>query len=130
MRERLSFYIERDSLIHKLNPLTKLMVVFSLIIIAFTMPFLWLPTVLFIFVVVPLSFLGKVSSEFFNAVGRLLLPVVGFIFLMQAFFYPGGETEIFRIWIFAVTVESLQFAYLTATRILVMVSSFLILLLS
>ena len=130
MRERLSFYIERKSLVHKLNPLTKLLVVFSLIIIAFTMPFLWLPTVLFIFVLLPLSYIGKVFREYINAVGRLLLPVVGFIFLMQAFFYPGGETEIFSIWIFTVTLESLQFAFLTATRILVMVSSFLILLLT
>jgi energy-coupling factor transport system permease protein len=130
MRERLSFYIERESLVHKLNPLTKLMVVFSLIIIVFTMPFLWLPTVLFIFVLLPLSYVARVFREYINAVGRLLLPVVGFIFLMQAFFYPGGETEIFSIWIFTVTVESLQFAFLTATRILVMVSSFLILLLT
>lgn len=130
MRARLSFYIERDSLIHRLNPLTKLMVVFSLIILAFSLPFVWLPTLLFVLVILPLSFAARVGREFINAVGRLLLPVVGFIFVMQAFFHPGGETVIVSFWIFSVTVESLQFATLTATRILVMVSAFILLLLT
>lgn len=130
MRERLSFYIDRESVIHRLNPFTKLTLVFTLIILAFVAPINWLPTILFLFVVLPLSFAGKVQREFFGATARLLLPVVGFIFVMQAFFYPGGETEIFHIWFLTVTVESVQFAYLTATRILVMVASFLILLLT
>jgi energy-coupling factor transport system permease protein len=130
MKQRLSFYIERDSLIHKLNPLTKLMVVFSLIIIAFTLPIIWLPTVLFTLVIIPLSFSAKVGQEFLRATSRLLLPVVGFIFVMQAFFYPAGDTEIFHIWFLNVTTESLQFAYMTASRILVMISSFILLLLT
>jgi energy-coupling factor transport system permease protein len=130
MRERLSFYIERDSILHKLNPLTKLMVVFTIIFLAFMGLSYWLPAILFIFVIIPLSFLGHVWREFLNATVRLLLPVVGFLFVMQAFFYPGGSTVIFQIWIFDVTVESVRFAFLTATRILTMVSAFLLLILT
>ena len=130
MNTRLSFYIERDSNLHRLNPLTKLTLVTTLVLLTFIGISFWLPTLLFIFVVIPLSFLGKVAREFLNATTRLLLPVVGFLFVMQAFFHPGGETEIFSIWIFDVTIESVEFAYLTATRILTMVASFLILLLT
>jgi energy-coupling factor transport system permease protein len=130
MRQRLSFYIDRDSFLHRLNPLTKLTLVFMLVILSFLGLSFWLPTIIFLFVIIPLSFLGKISREFFSATVKLLLPVVGFLFVMQAFFHPDGSTEIFSIWIFDVTIESLRFAYLTASRILTMVASFLILLLT
>ena len=97
MRERLSFYIERDSILHKLNPLTKLMVVFTIIFLAFIGLSYWLPAILFIFVIIPLSFLGRVWREFLNATVRLLLPVVGFLFVMQTFFYPGGSVMTVRL---------------------------------
>lgn len=130
MRQRLSFFIDRDSFLHRLNPLTKLTLVFMLVILSFLGLSFWLPTIIFLFVIIPLSFLGKISREFFSATVKLLLPVVGFLFVMQAFFHPDGSTEIFSIWIFDVTIESLRFAYLTASRILTMVASFLILLLT
>jgi len=130
MRERLSFFIDRQSGLHRLNPLTKLILVFSFILLSFFGPGYWLPTILFFGLIVPLSFWGRIQREFFNATTRLLLPVVGFLFAMQSIFYPGGVTDIFRLWVFAITYEGVAFAYLTAMRILVMVSSFLILLLS
>jgi energy-coupling factor transport system permease protein len=130
MNTRLSFYIDRDSFLHKLNPLTKLTLIFTIVLVNFSGINFWLPTILFTCVVLPLSFLGRVAKEFFTAIARLILPVIGFLFIMQAFFHPGGETEIFNIWIFDVTVESIAFAYLIASRILVMVASFLILLLT
>lgn len=130
MHQRLSFYIERDSFLHHLNPLTKLTLVFMLLSLSFLGLSYWLPTIIFMFVIIPLSFLGQVSREFFSATVKLLLPVVGFLFVMQAFFHPDGSNELFQIWIFDVTVESVRFAYLTASRILTMVASFLILLLT
>lgn len=130
MSERLSFFIPRDSRLHRFNPLTKLVLTFALIVLAFLSPWNWLPSILILVAIIPLSFLGGVSREFFTAARRLLLPVVGFLFVMQSFFYPGGETVLFRIWVLDVTVESVQFAWLTTTRIFVMVSSFILVLLS
>lgn len=124
MQQRLSFYIDRDSFLHRLNPLTKLTLVFTIITLAFLGLSYWLPSILFVLVIVPLSYVGKISREFVKTTLRLLLPVVGFLFFMQAFFHPDGSTELFHIWILDVTVESVQFAYLTATRILTMVASF------
>lgn len=131
MKDKLTFYIERDSPVHRLNPLTKILIVLSLILLAFLGPGYWLSTALFLFIIIPLSFLGHIQKEFLGTTIRLLIPGISFLFVMQAFFHPGGEEHIlFQFWFLEVTVESLQFAYLTSSRIMVMVSSFIILLLT
>ena len=130
MHERLSFYIPRDSRLHQLNPLTKLLLSFTLIIMAFFTAWYWMAPSLILLAIIPLAFLGKVQREYLRAAVRLLAPVMGFLFVMQSLFYPGGKTELFRFLFLHLTVESIQFAFLTATRIFVMVSAFILLLLT
>ncbi|HSJ89652.1 MAG TPA: energy-coupling factor transporter transmembrane component T [Anaerolineales bacterium] len=124
MHERLSYYVKRNSALHRLNPLTKIILVLSIIIISFVSPWYWTPQILLLFVIVPLSFVGRVSREFFSTAIRLILPAAGFIFIMQALFQPVGETVILKIWFLDVTQESLAFAFRAATRITVMISAF------
>ena len=130
MHERLSFFVKRDSILHRLNPLTKLTLVLGLILVTFISSWYWTPEILFLLVVIPLSFLGKVSREFFRAFWRIILPAAAFLFLMQAFFQPIGTQVIFQIWFLDVTKESLLFALRNAMRIIVMVSSFTLFLLT
>jgi len=130
MRDRLSFFIDRASPLHRLNPLTKLTLAFTLVILAFFGPGYWLPTSLFCLIVIPLSFWGRVNSEFIQTTVRLLLPLFSFLFAMQSLFYPGGRTVLVSLWFLSIKAEGVSFAYLTATRILVMVTSFLLLLLT
>src|SRR5574341_1296355 len=89
MHERLSFYVKRDSFLHRLNPLTKLTLAFGLTIIGFISPWYWTPHFIILLAVIPLSFLGRVQREYFVAAWRLILPATGFLFFMQAFFQPG-----------------------------------------
>jgi len=124
MHERLSYYVKRDSTLHRLNPLTKVILALSIILIAFISPWDWAATFLFFLFIAPLCFAGKVSREFFKSAIRLIIPAAGFIFIMQAFFQPIGQTIIFKFWILDVTQESLSFAFRTSTRIAVMISSF------
>ncbi|GAB4483558.1 MAG: energy-coupling factor transporter transmembrane component T [Anaerolineales bacterium] len=124
MHERLSFYVKRESALHQLNPLTKLTLIFGLILPAFLVPYYWTPHLLLVLVVFPLAFLGKVQREYFNASARLILPVCGFLFVMQALFIPGGEKVLAKVWFLTLTQESLLFAFANAIRIMVMVSSF------
>jgi len=98
--------------------------------ISFLSPWYWTPEILFLFVVIPLSFLGKVSREFLRAFWRIILPAAAFLFLMQAFFQPVGTQVIFQIWFLDITKESLLFALRNAMRIIVMVSSFTLFLLT
>ncbi|MBI3170424.1 MAG: energy-coupling factor transporter transmembrane protein EcfT [Chloroflexi bacterium] len=130
MHERLSFHIKRDSVLHSLNPLTKLVLTLTLILLTFTFPWYWAPHVLLLAAIIPLSFLGKVPREFSFTALRLILPAAGFLFLMQAFFQPIGEDVIFKFYFLDITNESLMFAFRNAMRIVVMVSAFTIFLLT
>jgi energy-coupling factor transport system permease protein len=130
MTTDLTFYIDRDSQLHRLNPLTKLVMVFTFIMLAFLGPGFWLPTLLILGAIIPLSFLGKIHREYFNATKRLLFPVVGFLFAMQSVFHPDDSRILFQLWFLDVSMGSVRYAYLTASRIFVMVSSFILLLLS
>src|SRR5258707_14067906 len=130
MHERLSFYVKRDSLLHRLNPLTKLTLVLGLVVISFLSPWYWTPHILLLIALFPLSFIGRVNREFFRTFLRLIVPAASFLFFMQAFFQPIGTVVIFKIWFLDITSESLFFAFRNALRIIVMVSSFTIFLLT
>lgn len=130
MHERLSFHIQRDSAIHSLNPLTKLTLIFTLILIAFTFPWYWTPHILAIIFIPLLSLIGKVSKEYFSTALKLILPAATFLFVMQAIFQPIGDEIIFQFYFLDITRESLLFAFRNAMRIIVMVSAFTLFLLT
>ena len=130
MHERLSYYVKRDSALHRLNPLTKFILALSIILISFFSPWYWTAHILLPLFIVPLCFVGRVSKEYFTSAVRLIIPAAGFIFFMQAFFQPVGQTIIFKFWFLDVTQESLSFAFRIATRIAVMISAFTLFLLT
>lgn len=130
MQERLSFYIHRDSSLHRLNPLTKLTIVLALILVAFLSKWYWAPHLLTLIAVVPLSFVGRVSREFFWTASRLILPTATFLFVMQSLFHPIGEENIFEFYFLGATRESVLYAFRNAVRIIVMVSAFTLFLLT
>ena len=130
MHERLSFFVKRDSPIHRLNPLTKVVLALSLVLIAFSSPWYWTPQTIFLFVIIPLTFIARVAREYWNFFIRVILPTISFLFVIQALFLPGESPIIFQIFGLEVTELSAQLAFRNATRIAVMVSSFTILLLT
>jgi energy-coupling factor transport system permease protein len=130
MHERLSFYVQRDSVLHSLNPLTKFTLALAIVFISIFSSGYLTSLLLLLVVIVPLSFVGKVFKEYFRTFLRVILPAGLFIFFMQAFFQPGGETVIFKFWFLDITQESLLFAFRITTRITVMVSSFTLFLLT
>jgi energy-coupling factor transport system permease protein len=129
MQEKLSFYIHRQSLLHRANPLTKLVFVFTAILISYFSPWYWTASLLILLNIL-LSYAGNVQREYLGVVWRLLLPVVGFMFVMQSLFLPRGETALWEFWFFHLSVENVQAAYLNASRIFVMVSAFILLILT
>ena len=130
MHERLSFFVKRDSFIHRLNPLTKVVLAFAIVLIAFISPWYWTPQILFVAVIIPLSLIARVAREYWSFFFKVILPTVAFLFVMQALFLPGESRIIFQIWELEVTELSLQLAFRNATRITVMISAFTILLLT
>ena len=130
MHERLSFFVKRDSALHRLNPLTKITLALSIIFISLFSPWYWTGFVLLLAVIVPLSFVGKVAREYFTSALHVILPTAAFIFFMQAFFQPIGDIVIFQFWFLDVTQESLLYAFRISIRIAVMISAFTIFLLT
>jgi len=130
MHDRLSFYYYRDSILHKLNPLTKIALVFGLILISFISPFYWTSAILILAAVIPLSFIGKVPREYFKAIIPSIRRHTIFLFVMQALFQPLEGKELFRLWFLHPTVESTLFAFRNASRIFAVASSFTIFLLT
>ena len=130
MHDRLSFYYYQDSLLHRLNPLTKLVLVFGLMLISFISPFYWTPHLLILVAMIPLSFLGKITREYLNATIRVILPATTFLFIMQALFQPFEGRQLFHVWFLHPTLESTLFAFRNAARVFAIASSFTIFLLT
>lgn len=130
MHERLSFFVKRDSPIHRFNPLTKVVLAFSLVLVAFFSPWYWTPAILYLAAILPLSIIAGVGREYWKFFLKVILPTLLILFLMQALFLPGESRVIFKIFGLEVTELSLRLAFRNATRIAVMISSFTILLLT
>jgi energy-coupling factor transport system permease protein len=123
-----SFYVPLASALHRLNPLTKLTFAFAMILPAFlSLP--WLAPLLAVPVFAAV-FIGRVQKQYLSVFFKLILPAILFMFVMQSLFLPGGETILFNVGIFDVALETVQKAFLTVSRIFIMVSSFAVLLLT
>lgn len=130
MNDRLSFYRHKNSVIHSLNPFTKLTLAFVIILFGALGAGFWTASILVCLIILPLAMASKLLREYLQVALRLILPTAGFMFVMQSIFIPGGTTEIFRIAIFTIELETVQRSYLIASRIFLMVSAFTFLLLT
>ena len=98
MHERLSFFVKRDSALHRLNPLTKIILALSIIFISLSSPWYWTGLVLLLAVIVPLSFVGKVSREYFSSVIHVILPC-GVYFPYAGIISTDRGNRYFPIWV-------------------------------
>ncbi|WP_240510226.1 energy-coupling factor transporter transmembrane component T [Virgibacillus profundi] len=107
-----------------LYPTTKFLIVLFLALSAFITPgYIWsylvLPICMF------LAYLAGCFKEFSNLAIKALLLIVLFIFLLQAFFYPGQEI-LWQWGIFSVKQEGIQFALSLTSKIVAVASSLLL----
>lgn len=123
-----SFFVPRKSFLHSLNPLTKLTLVFTMIALSFfSLP--WMAPALIVPVFL-MGFIGRVQKQYLSVIAKLILPTVLFMFVMQSVFLPIGDTVLLSFGTLDVTVEAMRTAFLTVSRIFVMISSFTLLLLT
>jgi energy-coupling factor transport system permease protein len=128
MTNHFSLYIPIDSGLHRLNPITKLVLVMSVVAISFLAPGYWTASIIFIGVLVPLSVWGKIFSPFVRTITRILLPLAIILFIIHGLFNPAHSTILFQAWIFSVKQEGIAFAYLVVSRIASMLGASLLLL--
>ncbi|GAA2683077.1 MULTISPECIES: energy-coupling factor transporter transmembrane component T [Actinosynnema] len=110
----------------RLNPLTRLAAALTTVVVAFCLPLPWWPPLLLL-VLLPVAALAGVIGRFLRLLVVLVGPLAVLVFLLQGMFYPDGVTVLLSWGPVSVTEEGLEFATLTAGRVLVLVGATLLL---
>lgn len=126
MSASFSLYIQRESGMHRLHPLTKLALVGFCLVLGLFLPGIWLTYAAFALIILPLAAWAGILPPFLRAVLKTALPVIISVFLVQGLFWPGG-TPIFRLGPLSLKEEGVMFAFRSAGRFLMVVGSFLLL---
>lgn len=79
---------------------------------------MWVSVALFVLVILPLAVWGKIWREVLRATFMVVLPLAVSLALVQGFFYPGAQDVLAQIGPFALKREGLEFAFVTATRLM------------
>lgn len=121
-----SIYIQGNSGLHKLHPMTKL--AFSGLCFACAAALPTLPGLLAVFglVILPLAVWGRLTKAFVKACLLVVGPFLLSLSIIQGFFH-GGETVLFALGRFSYTLEGLMAGLLFAARLLVALGGTLLL---
>jgi energy-coupling factor transport system permease protein len=123
-----TLYLDRPSSLNRLNPITKLVGVVSIIILVFALPYWWAPLAILILIVVPAALLARVGGRLLVVSGVLLVPLMLVLIVAQGFFNPRGETILFSLGSFSFSLEGLLFALAVGGRTVVLVTATMVLL--
>jgi len=124
----LKLNLSTASPIHRLNPLTKLVLAGFLLVLGLAVP--WPGTyVLFIALILPLALAGRILKPFLVALFKLITPFAVPMILIQGLFWTGG-TPVIGEGPLSLKAEGLLFSAASIGRILILASSFLLLSLS
>lgn len=126
MAEPANLYIERQSGLHDLHPITKLMMTAFTLVAGLAIPGMLTGYAIFLFILIPLALWGQIARAFSKWTWRLVLPFAISVFLVQGLFWTGG-TPVLEIGPVSFKQEGLEFAVTSTGRILAVVGSLLLL---
>lgn len=129
MRRTPSPYQPRPTGLHHLHPLTKVAFAVTSLVAAAALPNLPALVAVFVFGLSPLAAWGRVLGPFLRSTGRALAPFFVSLLFVQGFFTPGREV-LFRLGPLTFTAEGLSSALLFSSRLLLGLSSAVLLLLT
>ncbi len=124
-----TLYLPGAGPLHRLNPLTKLTLSLCFVAAALGGPGYWLATALFFLGLLPLAVWGGVAWPLLRRSLTIMAPLVVMLFFVHGFFNPDGATPLFRLGAFTFTHEGARFAYWIASRLLVIITAAMLLLL-
>ncbi len=110
--------------------MTKLTLAFALVVIALAARWILMPIALFLLVILPLAAWGRVLRKLSRTTIAVILPFAISLGLVQGLFYPGAENILLRLGPLSLKSAGLLFAFVTATRILVIAGAALLVLYS
>jgi energy-coupling factor transport system permease protein len=121
----ISIYAARESGLHNLNPITKLVLALFLLICGFVLPGPWASYLILILIIIPLAALGKVLNTLMRLVLSVSWPLVLSVFIIQTLFWGKG-TILFEIGPLAPKLEGAVFAFTSTGRILFIMADFML----
>ncbi len=126
MTNTLSLYVPGNSRIHSLNPLTKLILIISLIVFGFAIPGYWISYIIAFLVIFPLSIIAGIWKTLIRTTLYIVWPFALSIFLIQSILWGNGEI-LFSIGPFTIWKDGLIFSIESVGNILIFTMSFLLL---
>jgi energy-coupling factor transport system permease protein len=122
-------YQAGTSLIHRLHPLTKLVLGFAMLIIALAAAGAWLPLALYAVLLI-VSAVARVARAFVRTSLVIVLPFAVSLFVIQSLFFAEGSTVLARLGPFTVKEEGVLFAFAGSVRILAVAGALVLVLLT
>lgn len=116
-----TLYVDRPSPIHRLNPVTKLVILVTVIVVVFAIPFWWVAAGVVVVVIVPAAVVSGCGGRLARLGLTILLPLVVVLFVVQGLTFPGGRTALWEWGPLALTTEGLMFALGIGSRIVCLV---------
>ena len=114
-------YFPGNSIIHRMDPRIKLVLVVAIIVLIFMMDTLAGNLVVFGFLALTII-LSRVNFKFVLRGLKPLLFIIILTFVLNTFFYSGG-TELFSWWIFRISQEGLMNAIRLAVRLIFLITA-------
>lgn len=112
-------YIPGDSIIHRLDPRSKLLAMFLFLIIIFWANNLVTNLILLVFVM-GIVLLSKVKLSFFIGGLKPMIGIILFTTLFQVFF-TSGQTVLWKFWFLTITLEGLKQASIIFMRFVLII---------
>ena len=123
-----SLFVPGDSGLHRLHPLTKLILSLFFLVLAATLPSLpWLLTAFVL--LLPLAIWGGLLRPLLKSSLAVIIPFVISLSIIQGFFTP-GETQLFKLGDFVFTLEGWLAGLKVASQLLLAISGALLMMLS
>lgn len=112
-------FFDTGSPVHKLDPRTKLILLFLIIIFIFIAGN-WISLFVTACFILAAVLLSKVPFKLYLKNVKAILPILIFTLIINLFYGTSGK-EIFSVWVFTVTTASLSRALFMAVRILLLI---------
>ncbi len=125
-----TLYIDRPSPVHRLNPVTKLVALLSILVIVFAIPQWWVAAIVVVGVIVPAAVASGCGGHLARTGGKILLPIVVVLVLVQGLTFPGGRTPVLEWGFVTLTAEGLLFALGIGSRLVCLVLASVLLVLT
>ncbi len=121
-----SLFVPRESGLHRLHPLTTLALAGFCLTVGLVASSVTGIYLIFLTIILPLAVWGRLVRPLLGRLWRLVLPFAISVFLIQGIFWHGG-TPFIDLGLFSFKREGILFAAASTGRIIVVVSSFLML---